>query len=86
MRKSILWLLMLVLFLCVPGTIVAEESASSEASVASGAAAPVLREGDKGPEVLEMKKRLQVLRYIESGNLTRTFTAKPPPPSEAFSR
>ena len=76
MRKSILWLLMLVLFLCVPGTIVAEESASSEASVASGAAAPVLREGDKGPEVLEMKKRLQVLRYIESGNLTRTFTAK----------
>ena len=34
----------------------------------------VLRIGDKGPEIVEMKKRLQALRYIQKGGLTKVFT------------
>ena len=34
----------------------------------------VLRIGDKGPEIVEMKKRLQAMRYIQKGGLTKVFT------------
>ncbi len=36
----------------------------------------VLSVGDKSEEVLTMKKRLQELRYIEKGTLTKSFTDK----------
>ena len=57
------FLLLLLLCLCLTASALCEGS-------------QVLREGDKGPEVLAMKQRLQELRYIQSGSLTKKFTAK----------
>ena len=45
-------------------------------SIAAGEEAETLAVGSKGLEVLEMKQRLQELRYIENGTLTKKFTEK----------
>ena len=60
-RRILAWLFLAILCLgCAP----------------RGRTEETLATGDKSAEVLEMKKRLQELRYIEKGQLTRTFTEK----------
>ena len=58
-----LFLLLLTLILCVSITAAAEETG-------------VLRTGDKGQDVLEVKRRLQELRYITEGSLNGRYTDK----------
>ena len=60
MKKSFLFLLILML---LPLNAIMEGTG-------------ILRVGDSGPAVLEVKKRLQELRYIAEGSLTKKYTEK----------